>query len=272
MNFQKTLKKEIYFQGIGIHRGENVNLIMKPSPEDSGISFKIKNTKVCATPNNISSTNFNTTLQKNNIEIQTTEHLLAALYGLQIDNVEIEIDNIEIPIFDGSAKYFVDKILSSGCKTQRQKKKIATLKKPIYIKDHSKMIIALPSHRLQITYFLDHPHKLIGKQLASFEITKAIFLKEVAPARTFTSLEDAIKIKDMGLAKGGSLENAVIVGDKIFNRLRFKDEMARHKILDIIGDIAILGNHLKAHIIGIRTGHFQNQLLCKKIYKHLILS
>lgn len=272
MNFQKTLKKKIYLQGIGIHRGENVNLIMKPSPENSGILFKIKNTKIKATPNNISSTNFNTTLQKNNIKIQTTEHLLAALYGLQIDNVEIEIDNLEIPIFDGSAKYFADKILSSGYKTQRQKKKIATIKKPIYLKDNDKMIIALPSGRFQITYFLDHPHNLIGKQLASFEITKATFLKEIAPARTFASLEEAMKIKDMGLAMGGSLENAVIVGDKIFTKLRFKDEMARHKILDIIGDMAILGSKLYAHIIGIRTGHFQNQLLCKKIYKHLILS
>lgn len=272
MNFQKTLKKEIYLQGIGIHRGENVNLIMKPSPENSGISFKIKNTKIKVGPANIISSNFNTTLQKNNIKIQTVEHLLAALYGLQIDNVEIEIDNLEIPIFDGSAKYFVDKILSSGYETQRQKKKIATIKKPIYIKDNDKMIIALPSSKFQITYFLDHPHQLIGKQLASFEITKTIFLKEIAPARTFASLEEAMKIKEMGLAKGGSWENAVVVGDKIFTKLRFKDEMVRHKILDIIGDMAILGNHLKAHIIGIRTGHFQNQLLCQKIYKYLTLS
>lgn len=272
MRFQQTLKKEIYFSGIGIHTGENVNLVVKPAKEDSGIVFKVNNSKIKANVKNISPAHFNTILEKGNIKIYTVEHLLATFYALSIDNVEVWTDKNEIPILDGSSKIFTEEILKCGVVPQKRKKRTIILKRPTFVHNDNKIIIALPSNTLKITYFLDHPNKLIGRSIISFDITPSVFVKEISPARTFATLDEAMKIKKIGLARGGTKDNTIVVSeDKVLTRLRFKDEFVRHKVLDILGDISLLGYHLNAHIIGIRTGHFQNHLLLKEISKKSIV-
>lgn len=198
--------------------------------------------------------------------MRTVEHLLATLSALQIDNIEIWLDGDEIPIGDGSAKVFVD-LLKDECIIQDKPKKICRPQKPIWVSTKDNHIVLLPSDELKITYTIDFDHPQVKTQFASFVITEEIFEKDIAPARTFGFLAEVESLYAQGLAKGGSLENAIVIGENgILNKnLRFKNELVRHKILDLIGDLTLIGTPILAHIIAVKSGHELNLKLVQKI-------
>jgi UDP-3-O-[3-hydroxymyristoyl] N-acetylglucosamine deacetylase len=271
---QTTIKKVVKIQGIGLHTGEKVNIILKPAPEDTGVLFKridLKNSPtIKADIKYVVPTSNYTLLKKGKIEILTCEHLLSAIFGMEIDNIVIEIDNREVPILDGSSLEFVNLLKKAGRIFQKKLKKFFKIKKSIFISNRNKYIIVLPSEKFRITYFLFHPHPKIGEQISSLEINRKNFIEKISPSRTFSTYSEAIFLKKTGLIKGGSLQNAVLITKKGYSSpLRNPQEFALHKILDIIGDISLLNLPIIAHIIGIKSGHLENHLLVKKMLKIL---
>ncbi len=275
---QKTIENPVEIEGVGLHTGENCKLILKPAPPNTGIIFirkDIENTEpIPLDIDNLLDTNKfprRTSIGNERVQIHTIEHLLSAICAMEIDNVFVEIYGSECPGLDGSSKGFVDLIKKGGIKEYEEEKDVFYLKEPIYISENSSHIIALPSKEFKISYTLDYPNTFINSQFASFVITPEIYEKEIAPARTFCLKEEVDILRNIGLGKGSTYENTLII-DKdgvINNEFRFQDEPVRHKICDLIGDIALLRKHLVAHIIGIKSGHSINTKLIKRI-KELI--
>lgn len=270
---QKTIKKEVTLLGAGLHTGDKVRLTLKPAPANSGIIFlrsdltgkptipaKIKNTTESLS---------NTTLSKGKVRVQTVEHLLSALFGLGIDNVLIELDAQEVPAGDGSSLPFVKLCQRAGITPQSFPKKRLKVTRPIIVSQEDKYLIALPSSEFKITYLLVHPHSLIATQLISLSVRARSFIKEISPARTFATEGEALNLRNKGLAKGGTLNNAIVVGRKISSPLRFPDEFARHKVLDLIGDLSLIGCSLSTYILAIKSGHGLNIALGKEIKRAL---
>ena len=266
-SFQKTLKNKVSFKGIGLHSGKVAKVTLHPASENSGIVFKRtdlkENNTIKANYQNVSSTNLCTVLKnENNVSISTVEHLVAAFYITGIDNVLIEIDNSEIPIMDGSSKDFIEIINYSGIKEQSKKRKYLKIKKEIRINDGNKHInLTSDSNSLKVDYELDYENKLIQNQknIINFESDD---LKDVYTSRTFCLFKDIEKIKKAGLAKGGSLKNAIVVDeDKIINEsgLRNKKEFVNHKILDLAGDLFLAGYRILGNITTKHGGHELNK-------------
>ena len=272
--FQKTVEKEGWIEGIGLHTGQKSKIILKPAPPNTGIIFIRKDLEnpepIKVDIDNLLDTNKfprRTSIGNEKVQIHTVEHLLSALYAMEIDNLFIEIYGCECPGLDGSSKGFVDLIKECGIKEYREEKDIFYLKEPIYISENSSHIIALPNKEFKITYTLDYPGTLINSQFASFLITPEIYEKEISPARTFCLKEEVETLKSLGLGKGSNYQNTLVIDkDRIIdNEFRFSDEPVRHKISDLIGDIALLGKYLFVHIIGIKSGHSINTKLIRKI-------
>ena len=271
---QHTINSEISITGIGIHSGKKVNLKFLPAPVDTGIRFirtDKNNQKVDVSPKNISSTNRATILTENKINISTPEHLLAACYGCNIDNLIIEIDNEEVPILDGSSLEFAKLLTENKPKVQSKEKEVITISKTIKIEHETTSIEIRPSTNTKFSYSLDYPDHFIGSQTFSYEfLSTKSFIKEVAPARTYGFLKEIQHLLDNGLAKGGSLDNAIVIGEtEYITPLRFQNELARHKLLDMIGDFSILGKSLQGHIIGNKSGHNLNKQLVLKIIESI---
>jgi UDP-3-O-[3-hydroxymyristoyl] N-acetylglucosamine deacetylase len=269
MSFQRTLKKELVFEGKGLHTGEHAVVKLKPAPKDTGIVFcrTDKGAVISANVNSVSDTAFATTLGSNGTKIKTVEHILAAVSGLGIDNLIIEVNGPEIPILDGSSAKFVDMILKGGIARQSSERLYIEVLKPIVFKEGKTEITALPYEGRRITCQIHFKHRILGHQKMSVELEEESFIKELAPARTFGFLKDVEYLRAKGLAKGGSLENAVILGeDGVINDsgLRFEDEFIRHKILDFIGDLSLLGFPVYGHILATRPGHTANMKFIKK--------
>lgn len=271
---QKTLENSVEIEGIGLHTGEKTKLILKPAPPNTGVVFIRKDIDetepIKADIDNLLDTNKyprRTSIGNERVQIHTIEHLLSALYAMEIDNVFVEIYGIECPGLDGSSKGFVDIIKKAGIKEYDEEKDIFILKEPIYISENSSHIIALPNKEFKISYTLDYPKTLINSQFASFSITPEIYEKEISPARTFCLKEEVEILKNMGLGKGSNYQNTLVIDrDKVIeNQFRFEDEPVRHKISDLIGDIALLGKYFMGHIIGIKSGHSINTKLIRKI-------
>ncbi len=257
------MKKEVLVEGVGLHTGAQSFLRLKPAPKDTGIIFFIKDggAPINAALNAVCDTAFATTLGVNGGRVKTVEHLLAALSGLGIDNLHIEIDGPEVPIMDGSSKRFVDSLMGAGIASQPSRRPYLKIIKPFIFKDGDADISALPYEGRRISYRIFYPHRLLGRQEMTFEFEEGSFIKEIAPARTFGFLKDVQYLRTMGLAKGGSLENAVILSDtEVINSsgLRFKDEFLRHKLLDFIGDLSLMGFPVQGHMKASRTGHTSN--------------
>ena len=273
---QKTIIKDITFNGIGLHSVLEANLIIKPAEPNTGIIFKRTDLKInnIITPNlfNVSSAAFCTTISnEHGVSISTIEHLMGALYGLGVDNVLIEIDNKEVPILDGSAKQFVEAILESGIKTCDAPIKIIKIEKKIEFTDGKKMISIEPSKiSLDIDFELKYENELIGNQRNLVKVYEAD-LTEIYNSRTFCLFEDIEMIKKNGLAKGGSLDNAIVVKDKkILNQdgLRNSKEFVNHKILDCIGDLYTSGYRMIANIICSQGGHYLTNQLLRKVFEN----
>ena len=270
--YQRTIAKPISFTGIGLHLGDKISVTIKPGDVDTGIVFIRTDisepVEIKADVSNVVSTQFATTLGCNGVQISTVEHLLAAFMGLGIDNARIEIDSSEIPILDGSASPFIYLLRNAGITVQNGFKKFIIIKKPIRVSEGDKKVSLVPYKGLKISYTVDFNHHIISNQSFSMEFSNGCFEREICRARTFGFLKDVDGLKANGLAQGGSLDNTIVVGDyRIINEdgLRFPDEFVRHKILDSIGDLSLLGIPIVGHLIAFKSGHTLNHRLMKKV-------
>ena len=273
---QKTLSKTISFSGVGLHTGCKSTIVLHPAPENTGYLFKIKNgpcsfSDILGTYSNVSSTILCTTLSnQSGFKISTTEHLLSSLYGLEIDNVIIEIiAGNEIPILDGSASEFVDGINSCGSETQNFTKKIIKITKEVEVIENDKVIRVSPHDETLITCEIDFDSKIIGHQSMSLILNRDIYSSQISNARTFGFLEQVEILRKKGLALGGNFENAIVISkDKVVskNGLRYNDEFVRHKTLDLIGDFSLAGFKIQASIFSYKAGHDLNNKLLRKIF------
>jgi UDP-3-O-[3-hydroxymyristoyl] N-acetylglucosamine deacetylase len=270
MRSQRTIKNEVSFEGIGLHTGRHSKVTLKPASRDTGITFVRcdKNTVIKAHVGSVIDTAFATTIGQDGAKIRTVEHIMAALAGLGIDNVVIDVNGPEIPILDGSSTELISIILHAGIAKQGKKRPYLRIRRPIIFDDGNSKIAALPYDGRRITYSIFFNHYGFGEQRLSLEIDEETFAREIAPARTFGFLKDIEYLRTNGLAKGGSLDNAIILGENgVLNSsgLRFKDEFVRHKVLDSIGDFAILGFPIYGHIIASKSGHSSNIKFLKKL-------
>lgn len=274
---QRTLVRPVTFSGIGVHTGQEVNMRFCPAEENSGVNFKRIDLPdqpiIPASVKNVCDTARSTTIGIANNRIHTVEHVLAAVRAYEIDNLLIEVSNIEPPISDGNSISFVEMIESAGIAEQQAKVPIVKIETPIYWSEKDIHLVALPHDGYKLSYTLNYPDtQVLRAQFHSIELSPANFKKEIAPCRTFSLYNEVAILMERGLIKGGSLDNAVVIKDNAIlskNGLHFPDEMARHKILDMIGDLALVGVPFHAHVIAIRAGHASNYQLAKKIYEHI---
>ena len=270
---QHTLAGKVRLSGAGLHTGVPVNLVLTPAPANTGIIFKrvdLESFAIKARSANVARVAYATSLMYQGVLISTTEHLLSALAGLGVDNVFAEIDNVEVPILDGSALPIAQEILKVGLKRQRARRAYIQIVKPLEIADGIKRIAVYPAEELRITCSIDFAHPLIGKQTLDFTPTPANYLEEIAPARTFITFEEVEPLRKAGLVRGGSLENAIVVAsDGVLNPegLRFADEFCRHKALDLMGDLALLGHPIAGRIVAHRSGHAMHYALVSRLLK-----
>jgi len=273
---QRTILHEASIKGTSLHTGEEVHLTVKPAAENHGIVFRridlYGKPEVRANVEHVTELVRSTTLSSGNAKVHTVEHVLSALSGLGIDNVLVELDASEPPILDGSAKQFVNLLLQAEPVEQTHERKYFVLKEPVCVSEGNRSIIALPYDGLKITC-TSADDRGIHTQHLSLDIDPDIYAAQIAASRTFTIYEDIEELLKLGKIQGGSLDSAIVIkGDKILSKepLRFKDEFVRHKILDIIGDISLLGMPIKAHIIAVRTGHALNAKLTLALHEKMV--
>jgi len=273
LTYQQTIASPVGISGIGLHTGVPVKVLLTPAPANTGILFKrtdLEGFAIEARSRHVARVSYATSLMKKGVLISTTEHLLSALAAGGVDNVVIEIDNLEVPILDGSALPFLRLIREAGLRRQRAKRTYAKILKAVEIVEGSKRIAVYPADTFHITYRIAFPHPLIGEQSLEFDPGVGNYETEIAPARTFGFLEEVEMLKKSGLVRGGSLENAVVLTrEGVLNPegLRFPDEFCRHKILDIIGDLALLGHPLLGHVEADRAGHALHSALVSRLLK-----
>lgn len=278
--YQRTVGDTIGFSGIGLHTGLPVSVRILPSGEGTGISFVRRDIPgspvIKAKYKNVVSTSFATTLGVDGVTVSTVEHLLAALYGMGVDNALIEVDGPEVPIMDGSAVPFVEMIEKVGLSRLDSPRRYIVIRRPLKVSENEKYIYLMPpgdadgEDLLSIDYTIDFAHSYLNRQSFTFSLSPGAFKREIVGARTFGFLKDVEMLKKNGLALGGSLKNAVVIGDDdILNEegLRYTDEFVRHKVLDLIGDLALLGMPLIGRIKAYRSGHALNQSLVTKVLK-----
>jgi len=273
MRLQKTLRHEVGFEGIGLHTGRFAKVRLKPAPRDTGIVFVRRDRQVAirASVDAVTDTAFSTTIGYNGVKIRTVEHILAAIAGLGIDNLIIEVNGPEIPILDGSSVELTILLMKGGIAKQSKNKPRLRITNPLVLTDGNAELAVFPYNGRRITYTIHFNHHLLGEQELSVELNKENFLLEIAPARTFGFLKDVEYLKANGFAKGGSFDNAIVLGeDRVLNSsgLRYKDEFVRHKILDLIGDLALIGVPIHGHIIANKSGHTTHLKFLKKLLCH----
>ncbi|HEX3175302.1 MAG TPA: UDP-3-O-acyl-N-acetylglucosamine deacetylase [Methylomirabilota bacterium] len=267
---QHTVRRPVSLEGIGLHSGKPVRVTVSPAPQDSGIVFRVGSERIPAAPESVVDSHYATTVGRNGTRVQTVEHLMAAAAGLGLDNLEIEVDGIEIPAVDGSAKPFVGLLLSAGRVQQTARRRPIDIPHAIHVGSGPRWLRIEPSSTFRISYTLDNDHPVIGTQVLSCTPTEESFVEEYAPARTYGFLKDLGAMRKNGLALGGSLDNAIVVGKRgTLNGLRYRDEFVRHKILDLIGDLALLGRPIHGHVIARNAGHALNFELVVAIQRAL---
>lgn len=273
---QRTLKNTIRATGVGLHSGEKVYLTLKPAPVDSGIVFRRTDldpvVEILAHAENVGETMLSTTLVKDGVRVATIEHLLSAMAGLGIDNCYVELSAAEVPIMDGSAGPFVFLLQSAGIAEQDAPKKFIRIKREVTLKEDDKTATFMPFEGFKVGFGIDFDHPVFQgrSQYASVDFSSTSFVKEVSRARTFGFMRDIEKLRSMNLALGGSVENAIVVDDyRILNEdgLRYDDEFVKHKVLDAIGDLYLLGNSLIGEFQGYKSGHDLNNKLLRKLIK-----
>lgn len=272
MLYQRTLAKSVTVTGIGIHSGRKVKMTLNPAPADHGVQFKRTDLAdaptLKATATTVGATENNTTLGEGQNSVHTVEHLLSVLYGLGINNVFVEIDGPEVPIMDGSGASFVFLLKETGLTSLNKSKKFLVVLEPVEVKVDDKWARIEPCNRLIIDSTIVFAHSIIKEQQKIFEFSCENYINEIARARTFGLLRDVDALKRKGLIKGGSLDNAIVLDEfKVMNPegLRFRDEFVRHKILDTVGDLSLLGYEIAGKITTYKSGHNLHNLLCRKL-------
>lgn len=271
MEKQKTIAKEVSFSGIGLHTGSLTTMTFKPAAPNSGVTFyrvDLPNKPaIQADIDHVVDVSRGTTIGLNGAKVHTVEHILAAVYGLDIDNIGIELDGPEIPNGDGSAYPFMPVLKKAGLVEQDAERLYITVTEPVYYRHDDVTLSVLPADELRMTMTIAYDHVAIGTQYASLNITPESFENELAPARTFCFLREVRMLQEQGLIKGGSLESAVVIGDEsiLNDEWRFPDEPVRHKMLDLLGDMYLLGRRIRGHVVGVKSGHAKNVMFSKQI-------
>ena len=271
MSAQRTLRRSVSCTGIGLHSGNKVTLSLKPAPADYGIRFQrsdLGGLEIPATVTHLGGIQYQTGLTREAVSVETVEHLLAALTALGIDNVIVELNHPEVPIMDGSAAPFVYLILNeAGVKRLQAPRRYLKVLRPISLTQGDKRIALYPSDHFKVTYSISFDHPLLRHQSRTMRITEESFVEEIAPARTFGFLKEVEMLRQRGLALGGSLDNAIVLGETgvLNNALRFEDEFVRHKILDVIGDLSLVGHPVIGHLVAHRGGHALHTAFAAKI-------
>ena len=273
-NNQQTISNSISVKGIGLHTGNLVELTLEPAAVDNGIKFirvdKKNDNVIEAIWSNVSETVLSTTISNSDgVKISTIEHLMSALSGLHIDNLNIYINANEVPIMDGSSKPFVEMIEEIGIKKQSKKRKLLNVKKSIEVSENNTSVKIVPNNQFSIDFEIDFPSKIVSKQSCQLQLINGNYKTDIAAARTFGFEKDVNYLRSNGLALGGSLDNAVVVGEnEILNKdgLRYTDEFVRHKILDSIGDLYLAGSPIIGYFYGNKSGHYLNNQLLRKLF------
>ena len=271
--YQRTLEKAVSCSGIGLHSGKTVHLTMKPAAVNHGIKFVRKdlpdNPSIPARFNCVVDTSLATVIGSDGVIVSTVEHLMACLAGLSIDNVIVELDSYEVPVMDGSAGPFTRLILEAGIRELEAPRHFFILKEPIELEQDGKFVGAYPDDSFKITCHIEFEHPLIRSQSYTIEVVDHVFEREISRARTFGFLHEVEYMKRYGLARGGSLDNAVVIDEsKVLNDegLRYRDEFVRHKLLDCIGDFSLIGMPILAHIVTRKSGHAFNHAFLEKFF------
>lgn len=268
---QRTLKTEVSYTGIGLHSGREVHATLKPAPEDTGIVFVRKDLsgepQIHAKAQNVTSTLRATTVEENGNKVFTIEHLMSAFHAHRIDNAYVELDSEEPPVADGASLVFFELVAKAGIVEQAKDRKEIVIDKVYRIDDEKtgRFVMVLPYDGFRVSFTSLNPHKLIGVQYEDFHVDEAVYHKEIAPARTIAYEKEIQALREIGLGLGGSLENVIVYNDEGWlNPLHFEDELVRHKILDVIGDLRLAGI-IRGHVIAVASGHALNTQLAKQI-------
>lgn len=269
--FERTIRSAIEFRGLGLHSGAPVSMRLVPAPAGSGIVFRrtdLDNFEIAATGRNVAKVSYATSLMRGSVLISTTEHLLSALIGYGIDNVIVEINNLEVPILDGSSQPYIRAFEETGLKQQRRKREYMRVLKPVEVCDGSKFIGIYPGKGYAIDYTIDFPRP-IGYERLRVDLATGDYARLIAPARTFGFKEDEAMLRNMGLIRGVSDESAIILSRKGVENgpLRFPDEFVRHKVLDLIGDLALAGRRIEGRVVAERAGHAMHTALVQRLLR-----
>ena len=272
MSLQRTLRRTVNCAGIGLHSGKKVTISLVPAPANHGIRFRrmdLGGIEIPALASNLGTRQqLQTTLAANGATVETVEHLLSALRGLSIDNVTVEVNHSEVPIMDGSSAPWVYLIQDAGVKTLNTPRKTLQVLRQMQYQMGDKRIALYPAEGFRVSYTITFDHPLLRHQQKTMEIDEQVFVDQVAPARTFGFLKEVEMLRQRGLALGGSLENAVVLGETgVLNPLRFEDEFVRHKILDVIGDLALVGHAIQGHLVVHRGGHALHAAFAEEILR-----
>jgi UDP-3-O-[3-hydroxymyristoyl] N-acetylglucosamine deacetylase len=270
-HLEQTIAEALEFNGVGLHSGAPVTMRLLPAPAGSGIVFRrtdLDNFEIAANARNVAKVSYATSLMRQGVLISTTEHLLSALIGMGIDNVIVELDNLELPILDGSALPYVEAFFRVGIRTQRRRRETIRVLRALEVREGNKFIGVYPGSGYRISYGIDFPAP-IGRQKTCVDLAAEMYGSTIAPARTFGYKADEQKLRDMGLIRGVSVENAIILGAKgpVNGPLRFTDEYVRHKVLDLIGDLALAGRRIEGHVVAERAGHAMHTTFVSRLLK-----
>ncbi len=258
--------------GIGLHSGAPVRMRVLPAPAGSGIVFRrvdLDGFEIEAIGRNIARVSYATSLMKKGVLISTTEHILSAFIGTGIDNAIVELDNLELPILDGSAQPFVELIHCAGIRKQRRSRTYFKIRRALELREGDKFIAVYPAQSYSVSYSINFPHPLIGKETFSVELQNGNYLRDLAPARTFGSRADEQAMRHMGLIRGASRENCIVLSATGVENppLRFPDEFVRHKVVDLIGDLALVGKHILGNVVADRAGHAMHTALVSRLLR-----
>ncbi|KAB2959333.1 MAG: UDP-3-O-acyl-N-acetylglucosamine deacetylase [Candidatus Methylomirabilis oxygeniifera] len=277
VSHQRTLQTLATCKGTGIHTGQSVKMALRPAPANSGVVFKRIDLPFAPTieakPAHIVDVHHATTIGKDGMKVRTIEHLMAAFAGTGLDNVLVELDGEEVPAMDGSAAPFVELIRKAGLKRQMVARTYLKIKERLVVETERSSIQIVPSKRLQVIYTMRFDHPLLGEQSAAFNITREMFAREIASCRTYGFLKDIEELRRRNLGLGGSFDNAIVIGEGgvLNGDLRFRDELVRHKVLDLLGDLYLLGRPVVGTIIAHGAGHHLHTRLVREIQRHLDL-
>jgi UDP-3-O-[3-hydroxymyristoyl] N-acetylglucosamine deacetylase len=270
--YERTIRNSVECSGVGLHSGAPCHLRILPASAGAGIVFRrtdLDNFEVEAVSRNVAKVSYATSLMKKGVLISTTEHLLSAFIGMGVDNAIVELDNLEVPILDGSAQPFVEMITSSGVRQQRRKRTYLKILRPYELQEGDKFIGVYPAERYSVSYAIDFPHPLIGSETFQVELSNGSYVSDIAAARTFGFIEQQNAMLNMGLIRGASRENCVVLTREGIDNppLRFPDEFVRHKVLDLIGDLALFGKRILGYVKADRAGHALHTAIVSRILR-----